>query len=97
MVVKNDIERYNTQYYLTMNNKNVSKEVLEKMLRTTKREIRWLSYKLSTVISDGNYHNLIEPDSVTGVEVIENTFIYCKVPWKYRYCPAKFRISYDGK
>ena len=57
------------------------------LLKNTQKQLKCLSYKLSTVISDGNYHNLLEEGQLTRIEVIEETLIYCKVGLKFKYSP----------
>lgn len=40
------------------------------------RELRCLTYKISTVVSSGDYHQDLEPSVVNNVEIIENMMIY---------------------
>jgi len=47
-----------------------------------------LTYKLQTVISDGNYHTIISPGIETSFEVVENQLIYTKVPVDGSYSPC---------
>lgn len=43
-----------------------------KMLKEADKEIKCITYQLQTVISDGNYHNVLHPNIMTDIEVIEN-------------------------
>lgn len=49
------------------------------------------------MIADGNYHQLIEQNTPMGIEVIENTYMYCKIPAKFKYCPARVKVTYETK
>jgi hypothetical protein len=50
--------------------------MVQKLIKKTQKELQCLSYKLSTVVSDGNFHNLVQEGPPTRIEVIENTLIY---------------------
>lgn len=96
MTISNELDRYK-QKFEDRSSINIDKEFVGDLLSNAKRELRWLSYKLSTVISDGNYHNLLEENLVTRVEIIEDTLIYCKVFWKHKYSPMTLKMNYNKK
>ncbi|CAI2384502.1 unnamed protein product [Moneuplotes crassus] len=73
------------------------KGTINNLIKSTQKQLKCLSYKLSTVISDGNYHNLLEEGQQTRIEVIEDTLIYCKVGLKYKYSPMTIRFKYNTK
>lgn len=64
------------------------------MLFKTNREIKSLNYKLSRVIAtDENYHTVLVPNRNNEIEVIELTYIVCKVLVKGMLSPVKFTIN----
>lgn len=67
------------------------------LIERADREIRVVSYQLTTIISDGNYHQLLYTMMPNPIEVIENTHIYFKVPCKNLYSPAFFKIKYKSR
>ena len=67
------------------------------MLRSANKELKNISYQLSTVISDGEYHVKVMPKNPEELEIIEETSVYCKIEWKGMYAPAKFSITYRSK
>ena len=72
-LVTNDIRKYNRSHNDGLLQKDPDKDAAKNLLNNCTRELRCLSYKLSTVVSDGNYHQVLEPGVPTMVEVIENT------------------------
>lgn len=54
-------------------------------------------FKLSNVVTDGDNHICIEPSNTTSVEVIENTPVYCRIPSKFLYPPAKIKFKHETK
>lgn len=67
------------------------------LLRTANREIKNISYQLSTVISDGEYHVKLMAMYPEELEVLEETCMYCKVECKGMLAPAKFSVGYKSK
>ncbi|CAI2384197.1 unnamed protein product [Moneuplotes crassus] len=76
---------------------STEKCAINSLIKNTQKQLKCLSYKLSTVISDGNYHNLLEEGQTNRVEVIEDTLIYCKVGLKYKFSPLTIRLKYNSK
>lgn len=72
-----------------MTDKQGKKVDCSNILRNIEREIKCITYKLSTVIADGEYHNVVHPKYETEVEIIESTPIYCKIPCSNQYSPVK--------
>lgn len=97
MIVSDEIKRFRNLSSEKTHVDSVNKEIVDTLIKSTQRELKCLSYKLSTVISDGNYHNLIEEGQLTRIEVIEDTLVYCKIGCKYKYSPMKLRFKYDKK
>ena len=96
VTISNEISKYKQKFDRDSTSVN-DKEIVGDLLDNAKRELRWLSYKLSTVISDGNYHNHLEENLVTRVEIIEDTLIYCKVFCKHKFSPMTLKMSYDKR
>ena len=59
------------------------------MLRKTNKEIKNTSYKLSSVVSDGEYHLKVFPNYPEELEIIEDTAMYCKIQCNDLLSPAK--------
>lgn len=77
--------------------RHMSKIDCTQMLRNTDKELKGIKYKLSTVISSGEYHNSIDPRyDNKQIEIIKETPIYCKIPCKNEYAPGKITIWYDS-
>lgn len=94
---RTDIDRFNKKHKDTTLAVDRNKDFAGNLLQSATREIRCLSYKLSTVVSDGNYHQVLEPSTCANVEVIENMMIYCKIPAKFGYSPLKVKVNYLTK
>lgn len=94
---RSDIDRFNKKHNDTTLTLDRNKDFAGNLLQSATREIRCLTYKLSTVVSDGNYHQILEPSTVVNVEVIEDMMIYCKIPAKFGYSPLKVKINYLTK
>lgn len=97
MIVSEEIKRFRNLSSEKAPVDSVNKEIVDTLIKSTQRELKCLSYKLSTVISDGNYHNIIEEGQITRIEVIEETLVYCKIGCKYKYSPMKLKFKYDKK
>ena len=67
------------------------------MLRTANKQLKNISYQLSTVISDGEYHVTVMNGYSEELEVIEETWMYWKIECRGLFAPAKFSISYRTK
>ena len=67
------------------------------MLRTANKQLKNISYQLSTVISDGEYHVKVMAKYPEELEVIEETNMYCKIECKGLLSPAKFNFVYRNK
>ena len=52
------------------------------MLTKADRDIKVISYQLSTVISSGEYHQNLHTNYLNEVEIVESTPIYCKIKCK---------------
>jgi hypothetical protein len=61
------------------NNKDFIDQNCSELLRNTKKEIKKTSYKLSTVVSDGEYHRKVHANYPEDLEVIEDTLMFCKI------------------
>ena len=71
-LAKNDIEKYNKSASESYNQELLKeKDSAKNLLQSATRELRCLAYKLSTVVSDGNYHQILEPSTPTNVEIIK--------------------------
>lgn len=93
---RNIIANLEMQKFKRASEERVVKDVAERgaidgLIKNTQKQLKCLSYKLSTVISDGNYHNLLEEGQMTRIEVIEDTLIYCKIGLKYKYSPMTIK------
>eukprot|EP00347_Sterkiella_histriomuscorum_P006128 403353959 len=65
------------------------------LLHKTNREIKSLNYKLMRVItSDDHYHTILNPYRNNEIEVIEQTYILCKVNVKGQMTPARFNVQF---
>lgn len=64
------------------------------MLKNANREIKNISYKLSTIISNGDYYVKVMAKYPEELEVIEESCMYCKIEAKSLPAPAKFSITY---
>lgn len=62
------------------------------LLHKTNREIKSLNYKLMRVITSDDYHTIINPYRNNDIEVIEQTYIFCKVNVRGNLSPARFTI-----
>lgn len=60
--------------------KKISQIDCAKLLKNTDKELKGIKYRLSTIISNGDYHNVIDPRYEKQVEAIKETPIYCKIP-----------------
>ena len=76
---------------------NMMRVDAQKLLRATDRELKCISYKLSTVISDGEYHRLLQQRTENEIEAIESTPIYCKLFCRGELGPARFRVAYKSR
>ena len=75
--------------------KDINKIDCTQMLKNTDKELKGIKYKLSTVISSGEYHTNIEANYENKwVEAIKETPIYCKIPCKNEFAPAKITFTY---
>lgn len=89
IIVTNQIQKYDQSYNkpdkndLAIFTTSKEKDPIKDLLKVTKREIRKLNLQLSSVLSNGEYHILLEPGNSVGVEVIENTYAYLRVPCKF--------------
>ena len=76
---------------------NMMRVDAQKLLRATDRELKCISYKLSTVISDGEYHRMLQQRMENEIEAIESTPIYCKLFCRGELGPARFRVTYRSR
>lgn len=97
MIASDEINRFRQKTVKDEVVDTADKDMVQKLLKKTEKELKCLSYKLSTVVSDGNYHNLIQEGPSTSIEVIEETYVYCKIGLKYKFSPMKLRLKYNRK
>lgn len=64
------------------------------MLNSATKELKNISYQLSTVISDGEYHIVVMAKYPEDLEVIEETCMYIKIECKGFNAPAKINLEY---
>lgn len=69
----------------------------QKLIRNTGREIKCISYHLSTVISNGEVHYEVFNMQPNLVEIIESTPIYVKIPCKGMLSPCRIKFDYQSK
>ncbi|CAI2359273.1 unnamed protein product [Moneuplotes crassus] len=78
-------------------NRLVMQQNCTDMIRKTTKQIKNMTYKLCTVVADGEYHMTLAPNTLEEVEIMEDTPVYCKMYCKGFPSPAKIVIKYISK